>query len=233
MSLTLVGGSRLDPYEILAPLGAGGMGEVCRARDTRLGRDVAIKIPDFGIAKIKASIADDAEAVARVSSRTLPGTVLGTAGYMAPEQECFCEGMAEEMINVLAQVKDLFSQSWCAELAPKDRMAVAMPLAQRALRLDEALYDVPAQLPSFRVTRGRSAVRGTAQEPRDVTHKRQQKSRQGREAHCRPVLKRLSISGQIVRPGAPNIVAERRCRAVSRGVSLTCMLRTSPWNPKR
>src|SRR3954451_20691268 len=37
-------GSRLGPYEIAAPLGAGGMGEVYRARDTKLGRDVAIKI---------------------------------------------------------------------------------------------------------------------------------------------------------------------------------------------
>src|SRR5262245_24422621 len=40
----LVAGSRLGPYEIVAPLGAGGMGEVYRARDTRLGREVAIKV---------------------------------------------------------------------------------------------------------------------------------------------------------------------------------------------
>jgi serine/threonine protein kinase len=37
-------GSKLGPYEILAPIGAGGMGEVYRARDTRLGREVAIKV---------------------------------------------------------------------------------------------------------------------------------------------------------------------------------------------
>jgi len=42
--MSLTPGTRLGPYEISAQIGAGGMGEVYRARDSKLGRDVAIKI---------------------------------------------------------------------------------------------------------------------------------------------------------------------------------------------
>ncbi len=56
--MTIVSGTRLGPYEIIAPLGAGGMGEVYRARDTRLDRSVAVKI-------LPAEFANDAQLRAR------------------------------------------------------------------------------------------------------------------------------------------------------------------------
>ncbi len=43
--MALASGTRLGPYVILSPLGAGGMGEVYRARDTTLRRDVAVEAP--------------------------------------------------------------------------------------------------------------------------------------------------------------------------------------------
>jgi len=68
--MTLAEGSRLGPYEILSPLGAGGMGEVYRARDSRLGRDVAIKVLTERLAgdrEYGARFEREARAVAAVS----------------------------------------------------------------------------------------------------------------------------------------------------------------------
>ena len=61
----LAPGTRLGPYEIVAPIGAGGMGEVYRALDTRLNRTVAVKIlPD--------SLASDAQFRVRFDREARP-----------------------------------------------------------------------------------------------------------------------------------------------------------------
>ncbi len=68
--MPLVTGQRLGPYEIVSPLGSGGMGEVYRARDTRLGRDVAIKVLAEAISRDEAARARferEARAVATLS----------------------------------------------------------------------------------------------------------------------------------------------------------------------
>jgi Tol biopolymer transport system component len=56
--VSLTPGTRVGPYEVLAPLGAGGMGEVFRAHDTRLARDVAVKV-------LPTRLSEDGEALAR------------------------------------------------------------------------------------------------------------------------------------------------------------------------
>src|SRR6202522_1605205 len=56
--MPLSAGTKLGPFEILAPIGAGGMGEVYRAKDTKLKREVALKV-------LPASFASDPERMAR------------------------------------------------------------------------------------------------------------------------------------------------------------------------
>ena len=71
----LPSGTRLGSYEILGPLGAGGMGEVFRARDTKLGRDVAIKVlpePLAQHADAMARFEREAKAIAALSHPNIP-----------------------------------------------------------------------------------------------------------------------------------------------------------------
>ncbi|HEY1251194.1 MAG TPA: protein kinase [Thermoanaerobaculia bacterium] len=74
--MTLSAGTKLGPYEILAPIGAGGMGEVYRAKDPRLGREVAIKV-------LPATFSQDADRLKRFEQEARAAGVLNHPGITA------------------------------------------------------------------------------------------------------------------------------------------------------
>src|SRR5512143_2976340 len=75
--MALTPGSRLGPYEILSPLGTGGMGEVYRASDPRLGREVAIKV-------LPASYSQDTDRLRRFEQEARAAGVRGSGGRSRP-----------------------------------------------------------------------------------------------------------------------------------------------------
>ncbi|HEV8317096.1 MAG TPA: serine/threonine-protein kinase [Vicinamibacterales bacterium] len=112
--MALTPGTRLGPYDILSALGAGGMGEVYRARDTRLNRDVAIKIlPDV--------FATDPDRLARFEREA---RILGSLNH--PHIA---------MIHGLEQAEG--AQALVMELVEGDELA--QRLARGAIPIDEAL----------------------------------------------------------------------------------------------
>src|ERR1041384_6652897 len=74
--MTLVAGTRLGPYEIVGAIGAGGMGEVYRARDSRLGRDVAIKV-------LPSSFSADADRLQRFEQEARAAAALNHPNILA------------------------------------------------------------------------------------------------------------------------------------------------------
>jgi serine/threonine protein kinase len=127
--MTLTSGAHLGPYEILAPLGSGGMGEVYRARDTRLNRDVAIKIlPD--------AFASDADRVARF---TREAQTLATLNHPHIAQ---VHGL-EESSGVRALVMELVDGEDLAQRIARGPMPVdeALAIAKQIADALEAAHE--------------------------------------------------------------------------------------------
>src|SRR5450755_3798263 len=83
--MPLTSGTKLGPYEIRSAIGAGGMGEVYRARDTRLGREVAIKVlPEF--------LASDTDRLRRFEQEAQAAAALNHPNILAVHQMGSFEG---------------------------------------------------------------------------------------------------------------------------------------------
>ncbi|MFZ5789047.1 MAG: protein kinase domain-containing protein [Acidobacteriota bacterium] len=92
-------GTRVGPYEITGRVGAGGMGEVYRARDTRLGRDVAIKV-------LPAEVANDPDRVARFEREARALASLSHPGILAIH-DCGREGVVTYAVTELLEGETL------------------------------------------------------------------------------------------------------------------------------
>ena len=92
--MTLPVGTRLGPYEILSPIGAGGMGEVYRAKDTRLGREIAIKL-------LPEELARDPERVSRFEREARSASALSHAHVVS----VFDVGRAGEIFYIVTEIR--------------------------------------------------------------------------------------------------------------------------------
>jgi len=135
--MPLTSGTRLGPYEVIAPLGQGGMGEVYRARDTKLGRDVALKI-------LPESFAGDADRLMRFEreARTLASlnhpniaAIYGIEGDGPPA------GVGEARPRAL--VMELVEGEDLAERIARGAMPLdeALPIARQIAEALEAAHD--------------------------------------------------------------------------------------------
>jgi eukaryotic-like serine/threonine-protein kinase len=120
--MPLIAGSRLGPYEILAPLGRGGMGEVYRARDPRLGREVAIKA-------LTAEFARDPERLARFrrEAQTLAALNHPNIATIYGIEEA---GDAPHLVLELVAGETLGERLERGPLPPRDALAVAIQVAR-------------------------------------------------------------------------------------------------------
>lgn len=118
--MALQPGTRLGPYEILAPLGAGGMAEVYRARDPRLGRDVAVKV-------LPAAAVADANRLARFAQEARTVASLSHPNLLA----IFDVGTGDTpyLVTELLEGETLRQRLERGALSPSDTVAIGLQVA--------------------------------------------------------------------------------------------------------
>src|SRR5277367_4472313 len=119
--MALTAGSRLGPYEILAPIGAGGMGEVFRAHDSRLDRDVAIKVSN---AEFTERFTREARAIAALNHTNICQLYDVGPDYLVME---FVEGTpvapvdtTRKLLDIAVQIADGLAAAHSAGIIHRD-----------------------------------------------------------------------------------------------------------------
>jgi eukaryotic-like serine/threonine-protein kinase len=119
--MPLAPGDRLGPYEIVAPIGAGAMGEVFRARDTRLGRDVAIKVLPSSVATLPDRLQRFAQEAQAAAALNHPNVV---AVY-----DVHTEGDTPYVVSELLEGETLRAALGQGALAPRRTIEIASQVA--------------------------------------------------------------------------------------------------------
>jgi len=118
----VIAGTRLGPYEIVSPLGAGGMGEVYRARDTRLGRDVAVKV-------LPASFSQDADRLRRFEQEARAASALNHPNILTIYDIGSHDG-APYLVSELLEGQSLRDRLQDGALKSRTAVDVAVQIAQ-------------------------------------------------------------------------------------------------------
>jgi serine/threonine-protein kinase len=119
--MTLAAGTCLGPYEILAPIGAGGMGEVYRAKDTRLGREVAVKV-------LPASFSQDADRLRRFEQEARAVSALNHPNILTIHDVGQHDG-APYVVTELLEGETLRGRLAAGALSPRRALELALQVA--------------------------------------------------------------------------------------------------------
>jgi Protein kinase domain len=118
----LAAGARLGPYELLSPLGAGGMGEVYRARDPRLGREVAIKV-------LPAAVSTDPERLRRFEREARAASALNDPNILVVHELGVHDG-APYLVTELLEGETLRRRLDGGALPPRAALEIALQVAR-------------------------------------------------------------------------------------------------------
>jgi eukaryotic-like serine/threonine-protein kinase len=120
--MTLLPSTKLGPYEVVEPLGAGGMGEVYRAKDARLGRDVALKV-------LPASLSQDVDRLRRFEQEAKAVAALNHPNIMAIH-DIGEQGGVPYLVSELLEGNSLRAEMEQGRLSARKAVDYAVQMAQ-------------------------------------------------------------------------------------------------------